>query len=126
MGVKTIKLTEQKGGVAGALIVREHQELVFISQNGMVQRTGGQGHLAATAAPSQGVRVMNLREDDTVSAVASVVEVEADDGDDAPPRMRSRPIRAARTRRRPAVDADAGRKRREDSAGPRFDQHCRT
>src|SRR5690349_16833112 len=40
MGVRTIKLTETKGGLAGALVVREHQELVFISQSGMVQRTG--------------------------------------------------------------------------------------
>ena len=47
MGVKTIGLTEKKGGLAGALIVREHQDLVFISQNGMVQRTGVQGHLPA-------------------------------------------------------------------------------
>ena len=47
MGVKTIQLTEKKGGVAGALIVREHQDLVFISQNGMVQRTARRGHLAA-------------------------------------------------------------------------------
>ena len=31
MGVKTIKLTENKGALAGALVVREHQELVFIS-----------------------------------------------------------------------------------------------
>ena len=43
MGVKTIALTEKKGGLAGALIVREHQDLVFISQNGMVQRTSVKG-----------------------------------------------------------------------------------
>ena len=43
MGVKTIGLTEKKGGVAAALIVREHHDLVFISQNGMVQRTGVKG-----------------------------------------------------------------------------------
>src|SRR6202453_3183611 len=36
MGVRTIQLTENKGALAGALVVREHQELVFISQNGMV------------------------------------------------------------------------------------------
>ena len=77
MGVKTIQLTEKKGGVAGALIVREHQDLVFISQNGMVQRTGVEGHLPA-GPPAQGVRVMNLREDDLVSAVALVMEDEAD------------------------------------------------
>ena len=77
MGVKTIQLTEKKGGVAGALIVREHQDLVFISQNGMVQRTGVQG-ISLQGRPAQGVRVMNLREDDTVSAVALVMENEAD------------------------------------------------
>src|SRR5207237_8742207 len=43
MGVKTITLTEKKGGLAGALIVREHHELVFISQAGMVQRSGVRG-----------------------------------------------------------------------------------
>src|ERR671916_1029082 len=77
MGVKTIQLTEKKGGVAGALIVREHQDLVFISQNGMVQRTGVRG-ISQQGRPAQGVRVMNLREDDQVSAVALVMEEEAD------------------------------------------------
>ncbi len=73
MGVKTIQLTEQKGGLAGALIVREHQDLVFISQQGMVQRTGVRG-ISRYGRSSQGVRLMNLREDDQVSAVALVVD----------------------------------------------------
>ena len=42
-GVKTIGLTEAKGALAGALVVREHQELVFISVGGMVQRTAAGG-----------------------------------------------------------------------------------
>jgi DNA gyrase subunit A len=73
MGVKTATLTDRKGGLAGALIVREHQELVFISQNGMVQRTGVRG-ISKQGRPAQGVRVMNLRDDDAVSAVALVME----------------------------------------------------
>jgi DNA gyrase subunit A len=77
MGVKTIQLTEKKGGVAGALIVREHQDLVFISQNGMVQRTSVRG-ISRQGRPAQGVRLMNLREEDFVSAVALVMEDEAD------------------------------------------------
>jgi len=77
MGVKTIHLTEKKGGVAGALIVREHQDLVFISQNGMVQRTSVRG-ISRQGRPAQGVRLMNLREDDRVSAVALIMEDEAD------------------------------------------------
>ncbi|MGZ4344185.1 MAG: DNA gyrase subunit A [Solirubrobacteraceae bacterium] len=76
MGVKTITLTENKGQLAGALVVREHQELVFISQNGMVQRTSVRG-INRYGRASQGVRVMNIRDDDQVSAVALVVESEA-------------------------------------------------
>ena len=45
-GNLTAKLTEKKGGLAGAMIVREHQDLLFISVNGMVQRTSVQGDLA--------------------------------------------------------------------------------
>src|SRR3954465_9561552 len=72
-GVKTISFTEAKGLLAAALVVKEHQELVFISQNGMVQRTGVRG-INRYGRASQGVRVMNLREGDEVSAGALVVE----------------------------------------------------
>jgi DNA gyrase subunit A len=72
-GVLTIKLVEKKGGLAGALIVREHQDLLFISQLGMVQRTNA-GGISQMGRATQGVRVMNMKEDDRVSAVALVVE----------------------------------------------------
>src|SRR3954465_2646335 len=75
-GVKTITATEVKGALAGALVVREHQELVFISQNGMVQRTSVRG-INPDGRAARGVRVMNLHEDDVVSAVALIVETEA-------------------------------------------------
>jgi DNA gyrase subunit A len=89
-GVGTIKLTETKGGLAGALVVREHQELVFISVNGMVQRTGVRG-ISRYGRMSQGVRVMNMKPDDRVSAVALVMESGNGngngDGDDAQPTL---------------------------------------
>jgi DNA gyrase subunit A len=77
MGVQTIKLTDKKGALAGAMIVREHDELVFISQNGMVQRTSVKG-ISLYGRASQGVNVMNLRDDDVVSAVALVMEGQAE------------------------------------------------
>ncbi len=77
MGVKTIALTESKGALAGALVVREHEDLVFISHSGMVQRTSVRG-INRYGRGSQGVRVMNLKEDDTVSAIALVAESSAD------------------------------------------------
>jgi DNA gyrase subunit A len=75
-GVLTVKLTEKKGGLAGALIVREHQDLLFISEYGMVQRTPA-GGISQMGRATQGVRVMNMKEDDRVSAVALVVESSA-------------------------------------------------
>ena len=74
-GVLTIRMTEKKGGLAGALIVNSHQDLLFISQNGMVQRTGVEG-ISQTGRATQGVKVMNIKDDDRVSAVALVVESE--------------------------------------------------
>jgi DNA gyrase subunit A len=76
-GVKTIGLTERKGSLAGALVVREHHELVFISVGGMVQRTAA-GGISQQGRSATGVRVMNLKDEDAVSAVALVVD-SADD-----------------------------------------------
>src|ERR1700691_1454745 len=78
MGVKTIHPTENKGALAGALVVREHEELVFVSAGGMVQRTPVRG-INRYGRASQGVRLMNIRDDDTVSAVALVAESGADE-----------------------------------------------
>jgi len=72
-GVQTIRFSEKRGGLAAALVVRPHQELVFISQEGMVQRTNVRG-IRQTGRAAQGVTLMNVREEDRVSAVALVVE----------------------------------------------------
>jgi DNA gyrase subunit A len=84
-GVKTIGLTEKKGGLAGALVVRDHHELVFISVGGMVQRTPADG-ISQQGRSATGVRVMNLKDDDLVSAVALVVDTgdEPEGGPDVP------------------------------------------
>ncbi len=116
MGVKTITLTENKGQLAGALVVREHQELVFISQNGMVQRTSVRG-INRYGRSSQGVRVMNLREDDQVSAIALVVESEAQT---AAPVIEDDPVPPAGDGHAPeagAYDDEPG----DDGAEPRDD-----
>jgi DNA gyrase subunit A len=84
MGVKTITLTDRKGALAGALVVREHEELVFISSAGMVQRTSVRG-INRYGRASQGVRLMNLRDEDVVSAVALVVEGDEEEPTDQEP-----------------------------------------
>jgi DNA gyrase subunit A len=74
-GVLTAKLTAKKGGLAGGRVVREGQELLFISQSGMVQRTAV-SEISTMGRPTQGVRLMNLKKGDRVSAVALVMESE--------------------------------------------------
>ena len=83
-GVLTAKLTAKKGGLAGARVVREGQELIFISQNGMVQRTPVSG-ISKMGRATQGVRVMNLKKGDRVSAVALVVESADQNGNGTAP-----------------------------------------
>jgi DNA gyrase subunit A len=83
-GVLTAKLTAKKGGLAGARVVREGQELIFISQSGMVQRNAVSG-ISRMGRPTQGVRLMNLKSGDRVSAVALVVESSETNGNGVAP-----------------------------------------
>ncbi len=71
-GVRTIKLTETKGVLAGARIVRDNQELVVVSKEGIVIRVPVNG-ISRTGRATQGVKVMRVQANDTVSAVALVV-----------------------------------------------------
>jgi DNA gyrase subunit A len=81
-GMLTARLTAKKGGLAGARVVQEGQELIFISQNGMVQRNAVDG-ISRMGRATQGVRVMNLKKGDRVSAVALVVESDNANGNGA-------------------------------------------
>jgi len=76
-GVKTIKLTEVKGVLVGARVVRDNQELVVASQEGIVIRVPING-IPRTGRATQGVKVMRVQKNDRVSAVALVVS-----GDDS-------------------------------------------
>ncbi len=82
MGVLTIKLTDKKGELAGALMVRPGEELLFMSQNGMVQRTRVD-EISQYKRAAQGVRLMNIKEDDCVSAVARVMDQSDEDEGEA-------------------------------------------
>ena len=61
------------------MIVREYQDLLFISQNAHGQRTNA-GGISQMGRATQGVGVMNIGDDDKVSAVALVVESTTDAG----------------------------------------------
>jgi DNA gyrase subunit A len=83
-GVRTIKVTGRKGELVTARPVREGQELLLISQNGQVIRIAAES-VRRTGRSTEGVRLMNLADDDAVVGVASVVEANGDEpGEETP------------------------------------------
>jgi DNA gyrase subunit A len=80
MGVKTVQLTEAKGKLAGARVVREGYQVMLISNAGTVIRIPVED-VKRLGRATQGVIVMRLREGEQVSALAPVVEAENGDDD---------------------------------------------
>jgi DNA gyrase subunit A len=85
MGVKTVQLTEARGHLAGARVVREGYQVMLISTGGTVIRMPVAG-IKRLGRSTQGVIVMRLREGEQVSTLAPVVEADATEAEtmDAP------------------------------------------
>jgi len=73
LGVKTVQLTEAKGKLAGARVVRDGYQVMLISTGGTVIRMPVDG-IRRVGRATQGVIVMRLRGDEHVSSLAPVVE----------------------------------------------------
>ncbi|HET8894700.1 MAG TPA: DNA gyrase subunit A [Gaiellaceae bacterium] len=84
MGVKTIQLTEAKGTLAGARVVRDGYQVMLISTGGTVIRMPVED-VKRLGRATQGVIVMRLRGDEKVSSLAPVVESDDEAGDPAAP-----------------------------------------
>jgi DNA gyrase subunit A len=71
-GVRTIQYTPVKGKVAGAKCVKENQELLAVSSEGVIIRVSIEG-INRMGRSTQGVKVMNMRDGDSVAAIAMMV-----------------------------------------------------
>jgi len=78
LGVKTVQLTEAKGQLAGARVVRGGYQVMLISTGGTVIRMPVDD-IRQMSRATQGVIAMRLREGERVSALAPVVESSEDD-----------------------------------------------
>src|SRR5262252_4536464 len=85
LGVKTVQLTEAKGHLAGARVVREGYQVMLISTGGTVIRMPVDD-IRRMGRSTQGVIVMRLRDGEQVSSLAPVVESgdEGENGDEPP------------------------------------------
>ena len=70
-GIINIKINERTGVVAGVRIVREDDELIVISSEGIVIRTDVNA-ISIVGRSAQGVKVMRLDDGDKVVALATV------------------------------------------------------
>jgi DNA gyrase subunit A len=76
LGVKTVQLTEARGQLAGALVVRDGCTIMLMSTGGTVIRMPVED-VKRLGRSTQGVIVMRLRGDEQVSTLAPVAETAA-------------------------------------------------
>jgi DNA gyrase subunit A len=77
LGVKTVQLTEARGQLAGARVVREGYQVMLISTGGTVIKMPVE-EIKRLGRSTQGVIVVRLRGEERVSALAPVVDAETD------------------------------------------------
>jgi DNA gyrase subunit A len=73
MGIINIRTTEKGGKVIGVCEVQDDDQIMVVTQFGMVIRMAVSG-ISVHGRDTQGVRLINLEEGDVVVAVAKVVE----------------------------------------------------
>jgi len=77
-GVITMKTGDRTGGVVGALTVRDTDEIMLITTGGQMVRTGV-APIRETGRNAQGVKLVNLAENDKLQAIAPVVGEQAEE-----------------------------------------------
>jgi DNA gyrase subunit A len=80
-GVITMKTTERTGGVVGALTVAANDEMMLITTAGQMVRIAVSG-IRETGRVAQGVKLVDLEQEDKLQAIAPVISEET--GDEEP------------------------------------------
>ncbi len=84
-GLRDIRTSERNGNVIGVESVREDDDIMLITTQGMVNRTHVR-EIRVVGRNTQGVRVMNLNEGDKIASIAKVAEEDIEvPTDEAPP-----------------------------------------
>jgi DNA gyrase subunit A len=74
-GVKTISITEKTGGLVSIKNVSDSDDLMIINKSGIAIRMGVED-LRVMGRATQGVRLINLKDNDSIAAVAKVMKDE--------------------------------------------------
>jgi DNA gyrase subunit A len=79
-GVKTLNVTEKTGNLIAIKNVTDENDLMIINRSGVIIRIAV-ADLRVMGRATQGVRLINLRKNDSIAAVAKVSVEEEDDLD---------------------------------------------
>ena len=77
-GIKTANITEKNGPLAGLLTVKGDEDLMIITDTGVMIRTGV-ANISQTGRSTQGVKVMRLDQDAKIVTFATVQPDEKDE-----------------------------------------------
>ncbi|MCM3341019.1 DNA gyrase subunit A [Paenibacillus sp. MER TA 81-3] len=77
-GIKTINVTDKNGPVVGLKVVQDEEDLMIITASGTIIRTSMSG-ISQMGRYTQGVKLINIRDDDSVSTVSRCDKNEEDD-----------------------------------------------
>jgi len=80
-GVKTINVTEKTGDLISLKNVTDDEDLMVINKSGITIRIGVDS-LRVMGRATQGVKIIRLREDDSIASVAKVTKAEEDTSND--------------------------------------------
>ena len=72
-GLRDIRTSERNGPVVGVIPVRDDDDIMLITAQGMVNRTHVR-EIRVVGRNTQGVRIMNLNEGDKIASIAKVAE----------------------------------------------------
>jgi DNA gyrase subunit A len=89
-GVIDIQTSDRNGKVVGMVFVTDDDEVMLISQQGMILRTRA-GDIRTIGRATQGVRLIEMEEGDMVVAVAKLAEKDEENGEDSAPSEPSAP-----------------------------------
>lgn len=80
-GVKTINITEKTGNLIAIKNVQDSDDLMIINKSGIIIRLAI-AELRVMGRATQGVRLINLKDNDAIAAVAKVVNDESEESDE--------------------------------------------
>ncbi|HSH71332.1 MAG TPA: DNA gyrase C-terminal beta-propeller domain-containing protein, partial [Deferrisomatales bacterium] len=79
-GIITIKTTARNGDVVGVMMVEESDAVILISSSGKLIRTQVSG-ISVIGRNTQGVKLFEVQDGETVASLARVVEVDSEEGE---------------------------------------------